>query len=202
MIQTIFGSPVVLLKADNIEEIFPKELYENSLNQLLRPSIKRLKHPFARGGELITTDHNVDPVHNEIIDLNLLFNFLKKISLNYAHLFSTKPVKNLKFHASWTNLMFKGSEIQNHCDSYDTTEYQSLIITFYPKVPLGSANLVFINDSKSGDWASECNEKDIVRIAVEEGSIVIFDNRVLHAVDVHSLDAPRMCIATEYIIET
>jgi len=202
MIQTIFGSPVVFLKTDNIEKIFPEEVYNKSIQRLLHPDNKVFKHPFARGGEVFTTDHNYDPTLNEVDDLNLLFNFLKKTALDYAHLFSSEPVKDLKFHTSWTNLMFKGCEIQNHSDSYDTTKHQSLIITFYPYSPPGGANLVFIHNSKPGDWVSECNEKDMIQVSVEQGSIVIFDNRVLHAVSAHNVDDSRMCIATEYIIET
>ena len=151
---------------------------------------------------MFTTDHNADPTLNEVDDLNLLFDFLKKTALDYAHVFSGAPVKDLKFYTSWTNLMFQGCEIQNHKDSYDDTNYRSLINTFYPCAPTGGANLVFMHNSKPGDWVSECDGKDMVQVSVESGSIVIFDNRVLHAVSAHNVNDSRMCIATEYIIET
>ena len=203
MIQTIFGSPVVILKEDDIEKVFPEETYKKSITRLLHPDNQIFKHSSARGGKVFTTDHNDDQTLNKVDNFDLLFEFLKKTALDYAHLFSSAPVKDLKFYASWTNLMTRGCEIHNHSDLYDTTlKHQSLIITFYPRAPLGGANLTFIHDSEPGDWPSEYNEKDLVKIFVEQGSIIIFDNRTLHAVSVHNVDEPRMCIATEYTIET
>jgi Rps23 Pro-64 3,4-dihydroxylase Tpa1-like proline 4-hydroxylase len=129
-----------------------------------------------------------------------LIEFLKKTALNYAYLYSKGPVKDLKFCTAWANLMFQGCEIKNHNDSYYNTE-KSLIVTFYPKAPAGGSNLVFIHQGKEGDWPSNCLEENLVRITIEEGDIVIFDNFVFHAVDAHRLNETRMCIAVEFTIE-
>ena len=58
-----------------------------------------------------------------------------------------------------------------------------------------------MHDAKEGDWVSDCLEKDLVQLVVDEGDIVIFDNLTFHAVSSHNVDIPRMCIATEFTIE-
>jgi len=201
MIQQIFGSTVVILKADNVEELFSRDLYESTVDYLMQIDNKFVDHPYVRGGKICTTDLNSKTEFNTTIVLDALREFLKRTALNYAHLYSDKPVKDLTFRHSWVNLTFQGCEIKNHNDRDDGIN-KSLIATFYPKVPADSANLVFIRNSKYGDWASDFLEKDLVRIKIEEGTIVIFDNVTLHAVDAHKAVDPRLCIATEFIIET
>jgi hypothetical protein len=200
MIQTIFGSPVINLKVDDVEEVFSKEAYERTVKHLMLPENKFINHPYTRGGKICTTDIGAES-RVDTIKMGPLADFLKKTALNYAYLYSDKPIKDLKFCYYWVNLSFQGCEITNHTDQNSNTD-RRLIVTFYPKVPSGGANLVFIHNSKGGEWASDCQEKDLVRVVVEQGSIVIFDNQILHAVDVHRVEEPRMCIATEFIIET
>jgi len=199
MIQYIFGSPVIILKVDNVEELFPKKIYEKTVKHLMLPKNKFVDHPYTRGGKICTTDFGAE-TRVDTIGIDHLANLLKKTALSYAYLYSDKPIKDLKFCYYWVNLSFQGCEITNHTDQNSNTD-RRLIVTFYPKVPSGGANLVFIHNSKGGEWASECSEKDLVRVVVEEGSIVIFDNLILHAVDVHKVNEPRMCIATEFVIE-
>jgi hypothetical protein len=198
MIQTIFGSPVVFLKASNVEEIFSKNLYNETVEYLMNSDNKFIEHPFTRGGKICTTDLNSKIGTDPTNELNLLFEFLKKTALEYVHLFSDRPVKDLEFCNYWINLTFQGCEIKNHNDS--NSSEKSLIVTFYPKAPPGGAELVFIHNSKDGEWVSDRLEKDLVRVAVTQGDIVIFDNFIPHAVDVHQIEDSRMCIATEFKI--
>lgn len=200
MIQTIFGSPVVFLKTDNFEDLFSTKLYEETVEHLMHPTNKFIEHPFTRGGKICTTDLNSRIGTNPSKELNLLFDFFKNTALTYVHLFSNQPVRDLKFCNYWINLTFQGCEIRNHNDS--NSSEQSLIVTFYPKAPIGGADLVFIHNSKDGDWPSECLEKDMVRSKITEGDIVIFDNFILHAVDSHQIEDSRLCIAAEFKIET
>jgi hypothetical protein len=200
MIQTIFGSPVVILKVENVEELFSTEVYEETINHLMRPDNKFIDHPYARGGKICTTDLNSKMSINRIVGLDILWKFLKATALEHVHLYSNGPVKDLKFRNSWINLTFQGCEIKNHNDK-DPNTGRSMIVTFYPKVPFGGANLVFIHNSNYGEWASDRSEKDLVQFVIEEGNIVIFDNLILHAVAEHSVEIPRMCIATEFTIE-
>jgi len=200
MIQRIFGSPVVILKTDNIQELFPISVYDEIFDHLMELDNTFIKHPYARGGKICTTDLNSNTKINKINGLPLLWKFLKNTALTYTHLFSDTPVKDLIIRYSWINLTFQGCEIKNHNDK-DLGIDRSIVVTFYPKVPKGGANLVFMHNSKYGEWASDCLEKDLVEIVVEEGTIVIFDNLTLHAVSTHNSDTPRMCIATEFIIE-
>lgn len=202
MIQTIFGSPVVILNPNNIEKLFPKEVYTEMVNCLMEPENKFVNHPYARGGKICTTDLNLAINEDKINLLQPLLDFLQQTGLTYAHLFADKQVTDLKFDNTWMNLTFEGCEIKNHYDKYDNTTFKSLIILFYPKAPTGGSNLVFIHNSKYGQWASECLEEDTVRIAVEQDNIVIFDNSILHAVDTHKASEPRMCIAVEFKMET
>jgi hypothetical protein len=201
MIQTIFGSPVVILKIDNVEDIFPKNVYQEIINYLMAAENKFVNHPFAKGGQICTTDLSGDMSIDVINEINTLIDFLKTITSNYTHLFVDKPVKNLEFSYYWVNLMFQGCMIKNHTDSNDVTD-KRLITTFYPKAPPGGSNLVFIHNSVGGEWTDECSEKNLVRMHIEENSIVIFDTDTLHAVDAHAVDQSRMCIATEFKIET
>jgi hypothetical protein len=127
-----------------------------------------------------------------------LLDFLQEEGLKYSYLFTDNTVDNLKFDNIWMNLTFNGCEIKNHYDKYENTDFKSLITLFYPKAPIGGSSLVFIHHSKYGQWASECLETDIVRITIEEGDIIIFDNSILHAVDAHNVEEPRMCIAAEF----
>ena len=201
MIQTIFGSPVVILKFNDIEKLFPNEIHKEMVDHLMEPDNKFVNHPYAKGGKICTTDLSIID-EDKINRLQPLLNFLQQTGVTYSYLFTDKIVKNLKFDNSWMNLTFEGCEIKNHYDKYDDTVFKSLIILFYPKAPVGGSNLVFIHNSKYGQWASDCSETDIVKLTIEEGNIIIFDNSILHAVDIHKTSEPRMCIATEFILET
>jgi hypothetical protein len=202
MIQTIFGSPVVFLKTDNIEELFPKTVYNETVEYLVQPDNKFTNHPLSRGGKICTTsEYFISAQWLETINkLNILVNFLKNLALSYAHLYTDSAVRNLKFHSSWVNLTFQGCEINSHCDRSNTSE-KSLIVLFYPEAPKNGSDLIFIHDGKEGDWVSDCLEKDLVRTVIEKGDIVILDNFMFHAVDVHNADTPRMCVAIEFTIE-
>jgi hypothetical protein len=200
MIQTIFGSPVIILKGNNVDKLLPASVNEEITNYLTHPDNKFIDHPFARGGKISTTDLNSEMGIDQIKGLEPLFDFLKNTALKYVELYSDNAVKDLKFCTAWVNLMFRGCEIKNHNDSYYNAE-RSLIVTFYPKVPKGGSNLVFIHNGKEGDWASDCLEKNLLRVNLEDGDIVIFDNFIFHAVDAHNSDVPRMCIATEFSIQ-
>jgi hypothetical protein len=198
MIQTIFGSPVVILKTDNLDNLFPNEIYEEMVEHLMKPGNKFVDHPYARGGNICTTDLNLAINNDKISRLQPLLDFLQEEGLTYSYLFTDNTVDNLKFDNIWMNLTFNGCEIKNHYDKYENTDFKSLITLFYPKAPIGGSSLVFIHHSKYGQWASECLETDIVRITIEEGDVIIFDNSILHAVDAHNVEEPRMCIAAEF----
>jgi hypothetical protein len=202
MIQTIFGSPVVILKFNDIEKIFTNDLYEEMIGHLMTPENKFVNHPYGRGGKICTTDLNLGLNNDKLIRLKPLLDLLRQEGLIHSYLFSNKEIKDLKFDNMWMNLTFEGCEIKNHYDKYNDTEFKSLIALFYPRASLGDSNLVFIHDGVYGQWPSECSETDIVRISMEEGTIVIFDNSILHAVDVHKSSNPRMCIAVEFKLET
>lgn len=201
MIQTIFGSPVVVIKPNIIEQLFPKELYDEMVDHLMKPDNKFVNHPYTRGGKICTTDLS-SSMESKINRLSPLINFLKNTGLQYAHLYSDKHIKDLKFDNMWINLSFQGCEIKNHYDRYEDTNYKSLIILFYPKAPVGGSNLVFIHNSKYGDWVDDYSEKDLIKIRIEEGDVIIIDNSILHAVDKHEVTEPRMCVASEFKLET
>lgn len=202
MIQTIFGSPVVILKPTNTEKLFTSKMYNEMVDHLMKPENKFVDHPYARGGKICTTDLNLAVNNDTINQLQPLLDFLYATGLKYSYLFTDNPVNNLKFDNTWMNLTFEGCEIKNHFDKYDDTTFKSLIVLFYPKAPVGGSNLVFIHNSKYGQWASECLESDMVKIAIEDGTVAVFDNSILHAVDTHGVSEPRMCIATEFKLET
>lgn len=202
MIQTIFGSPVIILKFNEIEKIFPNDLYKEMIDHLMMPENKFVDHPYARGGKICTTDLNLGLNDNELVRLKSLLDFLRQQALTYSRLFSDKKIKDLKFDNTWMNLTFEGCEIKNHYDKYEDTEFTSLITLFYPKADTGGSNLVFIHDSIYGQWPSECSDRDIVKISIEQGTVVIFDNSILHAVDAHNSPNPRLCIAVEFKLET
>jgi hypothetical protein len=202
MIQTIFGSPVVILKSDNVDKLFPNETCKEMVDHLMKPENKFIDHPYARGGNICTTDLNTAINKDKLSQLQPLLDFLQSAGSTYSYLFTDKPVNNLKFDNTWMNLTFEGCEIKNHYDKYKNTDFKSLIVLFYPKAPSGGSSLVFIHHSKYGDWASECVETDMIKIIIEEGNIIIFDNSILHAVDAHNVEEPRMCIAAEFKLET
>jgi hypothetical protein len=198
MIHTIFGSPVVILKPANTENLFPNEIYNEIVDYLMEPRNKFVNHPYARGGKICTTDINHIIKEDKIIRLQPLLDFLQQTGLTYSHLFTDKIVSNLKFDNCWINLTFEGCEIKNHFDKYENTDFKSLITLFYPKSPVGGSNLVFIHNGKYGQWASDSKEADTVKIVIEEGNIIIFDNSILHAIDTHTATDPRMCIVAEF----
>jgi hypothetical protein len=168
---------------------------------LMEPGNKFVEHPYARGGKICTTDLNLTINKDKIDRLHPLLVFLKDTALKYSHLFTDKIVKDLKFDNTWMNLTFEGCEIKNHYDKFEDTDFTSLITLFYPKASTGGSNLVFIHNSKYGQWASECLETDMIKIAIEEGHIVIFNNSILHSVDIHTVSEPRMCIAAEFKLD-
>jgi hypothetical protein len=202
MIQKIFGSPIIILKIDDVEQIFPIWLYDDIIDHLMESGNRFVNHPYTKGGKICTTDltHSVNKI--KINAIQPLINFLQKIGLKYSYLFTDNLVDNLKFNNSWINLTFEGCEIKNHYDKYENTDFKSLITLFYPKVPPRSSNLVFIHNSKYGQWASNCEEINTVKIEIEQGNIIIFDNTILHAVDAHKSSEPRLCIAVEFNFST
>jgi len=198
MIQIIFGSPVVVLH-NNLENLFTQEVYDKTIECLMSNEHKFVNHPFTRGGKICTTDLDSEMELFAIEGYKNIFEQMKQTALQYVNLYSTESVKDLEFTTAWINLMYQGCEIKNHNDRYYNSE-RSLIVTFYPVVPKNSSNLVFIHNSQEGQWASDCREQDLVRLAIEQGDIVIFDNSILHAVDPHASNDTRMCIATEFKI--
>lgn len=197
MIQTIFGSPIVILKSNNTKELFSDEIYHEIVDYMMTSDNRFVDHPYARGGKICTTDLNTT-ISKKINRLNTLLEFLKETGLKYAYLYSDQPIIDLQFYNMWINLSFQGCEIKNHYDRYHDDYEKSLVILFYPKAPIGGANLVFIHNSEYGDWIENYSENDLVRIGIEEGDIVIIDNSVLHAVDTHNAVDPRMCVAVEF----
>lgn len=202
MIQTIFGNPVIILKPVDIASVFSDELYTEMVDYLMAPGNKFVDHPYARGGKICTTDLNLTMNSDKINQLRPLLDFLQKLGFYYSSLFIDTTVKDLKFDNTWMNLTFEGCEIKNHNDKFEDTKFKSLITLFYPKAPLGGSNLIFIHNSKYGQWPSECSDNDTVKITVEEGNVIIFDNSILHAVDAHKVKDPRLCIAVEFKLET
>lgn len=200
MKQTIFGSPVVFLNDNNIEEVFSEDTYKEMFDHLMELENKFVDHPYVRGGQICTTDLN-NTINDKIKNLEPFLHFLKKTGLQYANLFTSTPVKDITFDNMWINLSFQGCEIKNHYDRHEENNNKTLIILFYPKAPANGSDLVFMHNSKYGEWSSDRNEEDLVRIKIEEGNIIIMDNHVLHAVDVHKSSIPRMCVATEFNIK-
>jgi hypothetical protein len=196
MIQTIFGYPVVVLHPNDLEKLFSKKTRDEMINHLIRP--ENTYHPYARGGKICTTDLNLAVNADKFNQLIPLLDFLKDIGLQFSYLFTEDKIKDLEFDNTWMNLTFKGCEIKNHYDKYRDTNFKSLIILYYPKAETGGSNLVFIHNSKYGQWPSECSDSDTIKISIEEGNVVIFDNSILHAVDAHKLSEPRMCVAAEF----
>jgi hypothetical protein len=198
MIQTIFGSPIVILKVNDVEQLFPNKLYEEMVEHLMEPGNKFVNHPYARGGKICTTDLNHTINQDKVIRLQPLLDFLQQTGLTYSHLFTDNIVTNLKFDNCWMNLTFQGCEIKNHFDKFEHTDFKSLITLFYPRSPVGGSNLVFIHNGEYGQWASDIEKVDTVKITIEEGNIIIFDNSILHAIDTHNATDPRMCIVAEF----
>ena len=202
MIQTIFGSTVVFLKTNNVEDLFSDELYQETVNYLLDSNNNFTDHPQARNGKIYTTAQTLNPERwEDIIKSSPLIDFLKTHALNHAHLYSDTPIADIKFHASWCNLTFKGCEISCHRDNVCSPK-KSLIVLFYVKTPIASSNLVFIHNGKDGDWPSDRPESDLICVNVDKGDIIIIDSFIYHAVDPHGSDLPRMCVAVEFKIET
>jgi len=190
MILSIFGSPVIVLQ--NNKDLFTDELYNIAIEKLMLPQNKNVNHPYARGGKICSTDLDL----TSFDDFANFLDRLKQIGEQYSNLFSNKF--NLKFNNMWINLTHQGCETKNHWDRYSMDDEKSLIFLFYPKAPVGGSNLVFIHNSEYGKWPSDYQDIDSVKLAIEEGDIVIMDNTTLHAVDKHSVAAPRMCFATEF----
>lgn len=196
MIQTIFGSPVVVIKLDNYKELFTDEMYKESVNNLTSIN-NHHENSYIRGGKGLTANLE-NALSKDINRLGLFYDSLRQYGLKYSFLFSKRPIKDLKLFNSVVNLFFYGAESKNHTDArYEGIE-KSLSILFYPKVPKMSAELVFIHNSKSNEWVSDREEKDLIRLHVEEGNLIIFDNYLLHAVGVHNSVDPRMSIHSEF----
>jgi len=196
MILSIFGLPVVIIKNNNINTLFSNELHDEVMKHLMLPENKDVSHPYARGGRVCSTDLNFTLTSDKAKQFNILLDTLKQTGIKYANLYS--DATDLQFDNMWINLTYAGCETRNHWDRYTEEDEKTLIMLFYPKAPLGGSNLVFIHNSNYGDWPSEYQDSDVLRLAIEEGDIVIMDNTILHAVDAHMPSEPRMCIATEF----
>lgn len=199
MIQTIFGSTVVVLKDHCVEDLLPTTIYEDIVEYLMRSENKFVAHPDTRGGQICTTDLSADLKQDTIDGVRRLIDHLQTTALDYVHLYSATAT-NLEFSYYWINLTFKGCEIRNHTDK-NLDHSKRLVITFYPRAPKNGAELTFIHSSSGGEWVSDCDTKDQVKINIDQGDMVILDTYALHAVSEHRTDEPRMCIAVEFIIK-
>ena len=199
MIQTIFGSPVVVLKGTDVEKVLPGKIYNDIEAYLMLPENKFVNHPDTRGGQICTTDLSADLQQDTIKGVNDLIEYLRFTALDYADLFTNSRVKDLEFSYYWINLTFQGCEIRNHTDK-NADHTKRLVITFYPKAPKDGAELVFIHNSQGDEWVSDCDDKDLIKIKLDQGDMVIIDTYTLHAVSRHSMSESRMCIAVEFKI--
>lgn len=193
MILSIFGSPVVILENNDISTLFPDALYNELVNYILSNSKKFESTDGQSRGGTSFSGNVLDMVSSNKI--NSLTNFLKKISLEYVHVFTDKKVLDIKLTNSTVNLIQQGTEVENHIDL--RSEY-ALSVLFYPKMPINSGNLVFMHNSAQGDWASDYLDCDIVSLDIKQGSIIILDSETLHAVNTHKSTDLRMSIHNEF----
>ena len=100
MIQTIFGSPVVFLHTNNVEEVFSTKACDALINDLLQPS-NIVTQSYSRGGTIYAM------VLSPNGELTEFLNFLKKTALDYVHLYSDTPVKDLKFYFTFSLKLFE-----------------------------------------------------------------------------------------------
>lgn len=201
MIQMIFGSPVVIVKIDNHKEVFPDDL-RNEIIDYLIANEETCKVRDVSGTNYVYgclgTDTESAASFDRQEQITKLTNVLRMIGLQYSHLFTDEKVTDLKLSATTVNLNFQGFVGINHKDSIDDKVEKSLSILFYPKIPANSANLVFIHNSKEGDYTNVYSDSDMVKLVLEEGNVVIFDNEILHSVDTHKSEDTRMSIHNEF----
>jgi hypothetical protein len=201
MIQTIFGSPVVIVKIDNHKEVFSDDLRNEIIDYLIANKetckVKDLSGiNYVHG--CLSTNTKSAVSFNRQEQITELANVLRTIGLQYTHLFTDKKVTDLKLSATTVNLNFRKFVGINHRDKINDTVEKSLSILFYPKIPTNSANLVFIHNSNEGDYANIYSDRDMVKLVLEEGTVVIFDNNTLHSVDTHNSNDTRMSIHNEF----
>jgi hypothetical protein len=198
MICSIFGSPVVFLHRDDAEQLFPTAIYADTVEYLSQDQFTG--HALSRGGIIYTSADRNNHWNSTITGLSELIGVLKQAALDHADLFSTQPVRDLRFHSSWVSVIGQHSEINAHNDR-STIPARSIIVLFYPRAPQGGSNLVFMHDAQLGQWCSDRSDQDLIRVQIQQGDIVIFDNDLLHAVDTHRVAELRMSMGIEFLIE-
>ena len=198
MIQSIFGSKVLIL--NNTKELLTNETYNEIITQIVNTNSVISGHSYTRGGKVYTTDLKSIVKDCKKAEISNLISRLKEHGEDYIRLSEKDYSQKLQYHTCTVNLCYTGAEIINHTDTRDDADGESLTVLYYPKVPKDSGNLVFMHNSKFGEWASDSVDKDTVKIELRADDIVIFDNYTLHAVGTHKSTEARMSIHTQFDI--
>lgn len=114
------------------------------------------------------------------------------MSLNIP-LFYIKQRSNIK--RCWANRIFKNTYGTIHSHS------SSMVFLLYYNVPADSSDIVFIHPKhKDKRYQSEevIPEEEKMKIKVQEGTCLIHDGRILHAVSRHNSEIPRDVLVFEF----
>lgn len=200
MILTIFNSPVVISKIDNYKEVFTDELRNEIIDYLItnEETCKVYDCKKQLVPKCLGTDTESAINSTRIEQIIKLHDILKNIGLQYTHLFTDRKTIDLELSATSVNLNFYDFVGINHRDRENDKTEKSLSILFYPKIPPNSANLVFIHNSEENKYTNVYSDNDMVKLGIEEGTVIIFDNQTLHSVDTHKSEDTRMSIHNEF----
>ena len=182
-----------------VTPLFPTPLYvaqdddmPNVLDSL--SDLERSPYGYANGGERTDSTNIIDEIPQELSEW--IYSHIKEYAYGVQGI-STEH--HIQIPNSWINFMHKDDRAHphDHCNSI----YSGIV---FLSAPTGSAELIFEkNKYKTIEpTIAEYNlyNSHIYRITPQDGMICIFPSDLVHYVDVHTLDQPRISLAFNIFI--
>jgi hypothetical protein len=133
-----------------------------------------------------------------------LLNWIKEKLIQVAPDLGFTKVKSIDLTIDWMNIMYKNSfgNCHTHDDVAEQDTKEKIVAIFYLQAPENSAKFLVVKNNK--DYSSmgvspfTLSEDEILPIEVKTGDLIIHKVDLPHAVDVHMLDEPRLCLVMEF----
>lgn len=141
---------------------------------------------------------------SECTELKKLFDIVnQKAELAFKQFNPNKTVK-LVYNNSWINIHNPGNYIAPHVHPSSC-----ILVTYYPKVPPNSGNIVFLNPNNvitwnfpSGVYSNRNSYTDFQKsIPVVPGKFIIAPAHAQHFVEPNDSDDDRICVVFNYTIK-
>ena len=192
----VFGKIVVKPSCDILSQCVTPTMIQ-SVNEMLNHSMSKSDDEEYRTGPTRTTCDVADLSFLKVQDNEKLSEWISLKCLESASAFGVESAKGIVLGRNWMNIMYTGSEGICHKHS-DTGKDPQVVAIFYPYVPEGGAELVFIRNGADKTMLKDYDEVDRLYQKVTTGDLVIHDSTLFHTVTKHTSNDSRVCFILEF----